>query len=322
MKFGVYFSFRNPAQWRRPWEDVYRETLGQIALAEVLGYDAVWLTEHHFVDDGYSPSVLPLAAAAAVQTRRVDIGLFIALLPLYHPVRLAEDAATVDVLSGGRLILGLSGGYREAEFRGLGIPFAERGARADEALEILHGCWEQEPFSYSGRHFQLENVVLRPRPVQRPHPRLFYGGGSPAGFRRAQWVAQHMNAVPEPQLTWLYVGADAASAWDECAPYARHVYDQYRRWTLEAGHPDWWSPDPRDHFLAGDSDFAVRAIEQRLGGFRRPPESLAEGEEEHIVLGMPLPGLPDALVRASLERFANDVMPHFRPRRPAPSDNP
>src|SRR5574340_1381661 len=154
MEFGIYLSFRS-ADPSRPWSAVYREGFGQIELAEALGFDAVWLTEHHLVDDGYSPSVLPLAAAAAVRTEHLDIGTFIALLPLYNPVRLAEDAATVDILANGRFILGLSAGYVQSEFSGLGIGFSDRGSRCDEALEIRLGCWTHNGFSFQGRHFDI-----------------------------------------------------------------------------------------------------------------------------------------------------------------------
>jgi alkanesulfonate monooxygenase SsuD/methylene tetrahydromethanopterin reductase-like flavin-dependent oxidoreductase (luciferase family) len=308
MEFGIYFSFRT-TEADRPWSRVYRDGLGQIELAEQLGFDAVWLTEHHFVDDGYSPSVLPLAAAAAVRTGTIDIGTFIALLPLYHPVRLAEDAATVDVLSNGRFILGLSAGYVRTEFDGLGVPFDDRGSRCDEALEVLLGCWSQDRFSFHGSHFDIDGVSVTPRPVQQPHPRIFYGSASLGGRRRAAWVKQHMHWYREPELLWLYVGTDDDSAWDEWGGAASYVHRRYREWTIASGG-DWWGPDPRAHFIAGSPDTARRAIEHHLGGFRlRRPE---DGPTTHVVLGMALPGVPDQLVRRSMQLFAREVMPAFR----------
>jgi alkanesulfonate monooxygenase SsuD/methylene tetrahydromethanopterin reductase-like flavin-dependent oxidoreductase (luciferase family) len=110
LDLGLMFSFRNPAAWTRPFNDVYRDELDLIADAEELGFDTIWLTEHHFADDGYSPSIIPLAAAIAARTERVRIGFNLPLLPLHNAIRVAEDIATLDVLSGGRIDVGLGQG--------------------------------------------------------------------------------------------------------------------------------------------------------------------------------------------------------------------
>jgi len=107
LRFGIWFDFRNPPQWRRAYEDLYAETIEQVVWAEGLGYESAWLSEHHFAPDGYSPSPVVIAAALAVKTKRMRIGTNVLLLPLYHPVRLAEDCATVDILSRGRFELGV-----------------------------------------------------------------------------------------------------------------------------------------------------------------------------------------------------------------------
>src|SRR5688572_16625596 len=122
VSFGLWFDFRNPPRWRRPLPEVYAETFEQIVLAESLGYDFAWTTEHHFVDDDYSPSLLPICAAIAARTQRLRVGTSVLLLPMHDPVRVAEDAATVDVISNGRLDLGVGLGYRLAEFAAVGIP--------------------------------------------------------------------------------------------------------------------------------------------------------------------------------------------------------
>ena len=137
MNVGLMFSFRNPPKWKKPWADVYESQLAEIRLAEDLGYDSVWLTEHHFAEDGYSPSLLTIAGAVAATTRRVRIGTFLLLLPLHNAVRVAEDAATVDVISRGRLDLGIGKGYAPHEFLGYGIPSKERPSRFEEGIEVL-----------------------------------------------------------------------------------------------------------------------------------------------------------------------------------------
>ncbi len=134
MNFGVLFAFRNRPDAVVPFTELYRKQLDLVAVSEDLGYDTIWLTEHHFVEDGYSPSLLPIAAAIAARTRKIRVGTFVILLPLHNPLRVAEDAATVDVISNGRLDLGLGQGYRVPEFLSFNIPREERGGRLEEGV--------------------------------------------------------------------------------------------------------------------------------------------------------------------------------------------
>jgi alkanesulfonate monooxygenase SsuD/methylene tetrahydromethanopterin reductase-like flavin-dependent oxidoreductase (luciferase family) len=173
MDVGLFVPFRNPPQWRKPFPQFYAEQLYQIQLAESLGYDTIWLTEHHFAEDGYSPSLLPIAGAIAGMTSHVRIGTFLLLLPLHNAVRVAEDAATVDILSNGRFDLGLGQGYSLAEFEGYGIPRSERASRLEEGIAVIRGMWTQDPFSYTGKHYKLKNISLMPKPAQTPHPPLW-----------------------------------------------------------------------------------------------------------------------------------------------------
>ena len=137
LRFGLLWSFRNPEFNRVPWQDLYRNHMDLIVDSEAMGYDNAWLTEHHFVDDGYSPSLLPIAAGVATRTSRIRIGTFLVLLPLHNPVTVAEDTATVDLLSNGRFDLGVGLGYRRKEFADQGIPHTERGPRLREGIEII-----------------------------------------------------------------------------------------------------------------------------------------------------------------------------------------
>src|SRR5580704_17108538 len=137
IRFGLWYDFRNPAQWRQPADRLYREILDQIAWGENNGFDDVWLSEHHFIEDGYLPSILPAAAAIAARTNRIRIASGVLLMPLHNPIRLAEDIATVDVISGGRSELGVGIGFKREEFQGFGVSSKERGARTDQSLEII-----------------------------------------------------------------------------------------------------------------------------------------------------------------------------------------
>ena len=130
VRFCMFYDFRNPSAWRQDPPKLYRKILDQIVRGEELGWDDAWVSEHHFVDDDYLPSVLTMLAAIAARTSRMRIGTGILLLPLHDPIRVAEDAAVVDVLSGGRLELGFGAGYRVEELAAWGVAAEERAGPA------------------------------------------------------------------------------------------------------------------------------------------------------------------------------------------------
>ena len=145
IRFGLWYDFRNPAQWRQPADRLYREILDQIAWAENKGFDDVWLSEHHFIEDGYLPAILPVAAAIGARTSRIRIASGVLLMPFHNPIRLAEDIATVDVISGGRFELGVGIGFKREEFSGFGVSSKERGARTDQSLETSAALSPERP---------------------------------------------------------------------------------------------------------------------------------------------------------------------------------
>src|SRR6184192_2007927 len=151
MSFGTFFFFQ-AAPWLTRDEVVHRE-LEQMEWTEELGFDQIWLTEHHFIDYGLAVDPATLATAAASRTRRVRIGLAAAILPFHHPLRLAEQLALVDVLSDGRLDVGVGLGNRPAEFAGYRVPQQESRERFDETVDVMQRGWTEERFSYHGRFF-------------------------------------------------------------------------------------------------------------------------------------------------------------------------
>src|SRR5271156_4182121 len=148
MRFGLTTDFRNPPGSGKTSATVYAETIELFTWAESLGFDAAYVFEHHFTDDDYMPSPMVAATAIAARTKRIRVGPDIAILPLYDPVRVAEDGAVLDVISNGLLDFGAGLGYREVEYTGYGLDLRKRGARANESLQIIRALWQGETVTF------------------------------------------------------------------------------------------------------------------------------------------------------------------------------
>ncbi|NJN50772.1 MAG: LLM class flavin-dependent oxidoreductase [Gammaproteobacteria bacterium] len=183
VNFGLWYDMRNPARWRVPFEQLYSQTLDQIVWAESIGFDSVWLTEHHFCDDGYTPSPLVIAAAIGARTKRMRIATNLLQIPLHDPIRLAEDAATVSLLTGGRFDLGVALGYREHEFAAFNRKLTQRPSLLEESVEILRRAWRGEAINFQGRRFAVGDLRITPQP-EHP-PRILIGGMVQPAIERA-----------------------------------------------------------------------------------------------------------------------------------------
>jgi alkanesulfonate monooxygenase SsuD/methylene tetrahydromethanopterin reductase-like flavin-dependent oxidoreductase (luciferase family) len=194
LQLGIFLDARNPAAWHTPWPEHYRRLVELVVRAEELGADAVWLTEHHFFADGYLPQPLVLASALAARTRRIRLGTAILIAPLRHPVHIAEEAAIVDQISGGRLELGLGAGWAAEEFAAFGAPFEERFATLDSAVRDVRTALAER---------------VSPPPLQQPLP-LWVGYQRPAGARRAGRLGVGLlsldRATAEPYLAGIAEG--------------------------------------------------------------------------------------------------------------------
>jgi len=340
MRFGITADFRNPRQWRRPYPDLYQDLFVQIKRAEELGYDNVWLTEHHFTEDGYNPSLLPSAAAIAAQTTRIRIGTFILLLPYQHPVRAAEDVANVDIISNGRFDFGVGQGYSYHEFNALCLDRGTRARRLYEALDIYKRLHTEERVSYQGEFTQIEELHLSPKPVQTPHPPIWIGARGPKGIRRAAQHGHHLMATfgPDPaplyietlkaegrnpddfkvaQLRMIYIADSEDQAWDECQDHLFHLLEFYQ--DILEGAKDAEGDDAplpvtrpqdmrdsilKDVFMVGTADQVAEKIETFYRDFVCTD----------LVTYMQFPGMEVAKGTRSMERFAQEIMPAFRNR--------
>src|SRR6266508_4660794 len=199
MQFGLYSSIDSPPRGEH-LERSIDEVIAEAQLAEASGFDSCFFGEHHQDKDGFLPSPLIVATAVAAHTRRLRVGTSVILLPLHHPVRVAEDVITLDLVSKGRVILGVGVGYQPSDFRAFGVPMEHRLAIFEESVEILRRCWSGERFSFRGTHYTLEDVQVRPRPYQRPAPPLWIGASVPSAVRRAGRLADAFVATPSTNL--------------------------------------------------------------------------------------------------------------------------
>ena len=199
MKFGLYSSIANPPRGEH-LDRAIDETIAEAQLAEASGFDSCFFGEHHQDKDGFLPSPLIVCTAVAARTRTLRVGTSVILLPLHHPVRVAEDAITLDLVSKGRLVVGVGIGYQAADFRAFSVPFAPRAAMFEEGVEILRRCWSGEPFSFKGTHYALDDVQILPRPFQSGGPPLWIGASVLTAVRRAGALADAFVGTPSTSL--------------------------------------------------------------------------------------------------------------------------
>jgi alkanesulfonate monooxygenase SsuD/methylene tetrahydromethanopterin reductase-like flavin-dependent oxidoreductase (luciferase family) len=331
LTFGYLYDFRNPPPWHRPWIDLYAETLDFITWTESLGFDGAWVPEHHGADDGYAPSPLVTLAAVAARTKTLKLGSAVALAPLHHPVRFAEDCALLDIISGGRAEMAVAIGYRRREAEALGVDFSSRGRRTDEFLEIVRRLWTGETFSYAGKHFTLKNASIVPTPT-RPIP-LYLGGFTDKALERTAkfgdgyfgnlevWDLYREKLLAcgkDPaaaririQGLFVTVARDPEKAMEELAPHFHYVNNAYGRWLKE------------DHASTGFDDTQLKPM--TLEAFKAsgilqiltPREAVdmfnemrAKAPVEHFMLMLP-PGIAPSKFAPYAELFAREVMPAF-----------
>ncbi len=314
---------------------VYAETFEQIVLAEQLGLELCWFTEHHFLADGYLPNFVPVAGAAAALTTKMRFSTDICLLPFRHPVRLAEDLAILDNISNGRMELGVGMGYAIGEFEGFGIPRPNRVSLTEECIEVLRLALSGERFSFSGKRYNFSNLRVTPDPVQTGGPPLWMGATSRASALRAARFDTHLlpqGARAEVLDPWadalratnrdpsqyrmgvirgVFVTDDPEREWADIAKAERYRRDVYidlikaSKDFIMGGRPE----GPRTPIPLNPLVWTVGSVEhcvEELGALMAN-----HGLTDLVTWGGP-PGLPPSAMNASLERFAEQVVPQLR----------
>jgi alkanesulfonate monooxygenase SsuD/methylene tetrahydromethanopterin reductase-like flavin-dependent oxidoreductase (luciferase family) len=204
MKLGVLQFFSWPGR-HGPLEEVYARALERIEIMDRTGFDAVWLAEHHFTTYSVCPSVHMVGVLAAARTKRLRIGTAVSLAALYHPLRLAEEVALLDLLSGGRVNWGAGRGFARSEFNAFGVPPEESADRFREAVEIVLKAWTEERFTYKGQHFAFDGIELLPKPLQRPHPPVWMAATSEPAI---DWAASRgFSILMDPHASMKELGA-------------------------------------------------------------------------------------------------------------------
>jgi len=195
VKFGLFFQL--PCAADQTAAARYQDTIAQCQLADELGFDAAWLAELHF-NQRFSvmPAPLMIASAIAQTTKRIRVGTAVHLMALHHPIRLAEEAATLDVLSGGRSIFGIGRGSIPTHFLGYGIDQEQARDRFLEGLEIVLGLWTNEEFSYEGKYYNADALTVAPRPVQNPHPPVYIAANSADTFEIVGSLGHNILVAP------------------------------------------------------------------------------------------------------------------------------
>ncbi|RNL61962.1 LLM class flavin-dependent oxidoreductase [Nocardioides marmoriginsengisoli] len=346
MKFGVMNLF--PASDAGSDNQVLRQTLEEIQLADELGFDSVWLAEHHFSKYGMLGSPMNFGMAIAERTKQITIGTAVLVLPLHDPLRLAEDIAALDVLSEGRVSIGVGRGYQPSEFAGFGIPLEESKGRYEETLAVIRLALSEENFSFHGEYLHYDNITTYPRPFTPGGPPILQGTVSPDSFRDRGAIGEsiitspnftplgimqknfalYRNAMVEngfdlstydlPFMQQVWCG-EGETGLQEAAQAALNYYKSVGK--VIPGSEDAMEKE-RDYYAAVAKNIELLTLEQTLthGGNFGSPQRVIETIEmlreqlgiNHYIGWLRIPSLDRKAALKSMEMFAAEVIPYFR----------
>ena len=343
MKFGLSFSVVVPPDGPLSWSQVAQDMVRLAPEVEALGFDSLHVLEHHFQKDGWNPSPLLTLAAVSAVTTTLGLTTDILVATLYNPVKLAEDTAVLDNLSNGRLTLGVAPGYVSEEFAGLMVPFENRVRRFEECMDIIQAAWTQEEFSYDGEFFKIPPTSLMPRPLQNPHPPIWYGVSGPkmlkkAAERNALFVGSPRHTVPElkehvsayrvacdevgfkpadlPIGRGLFIAPSRQEAIDIAGPAVTHLFRELYARNSAEGARELRSDDGTLIVDSNAVDFETFQERYIIGTPDDAIERIQQLRDEvgmtELVAWTQLPGISGDQAIASARLLAKQVIPEFK----------
>jgi alkanesulfonate monooxygenase SsuD/methylene tetrahydromethanopterin reductase-like flavin-dependent oxidoreductase (luciferase family) len=320
----------------------FKDQIEQVRLAERLGGHTALVCEHHFEGD-HLPSPLIAATALAYSTSKIRVGTGILLLALYNPLRVAEDGATLDAITGGRLVLGVGHGYRPEEFAGYSIPLNQRFSRVEEGAKVIRAVWSDPKASFSGKYFKFDNITIAPRPHQKPHPPIWVAAKAEAAVKQAArigdaWfsdpvtplsvlderykvyketrrsLGKEFEKIERPLFREVYVSEkDDQEAWNDVKQYGLVTYGEYYKW----GHFLDESGRAVDPSNASFAEFEDKLMDRFVvGNPSQCAEKLARIQRRlgitEVLCRMQFPNMPHRMVMDSIRLLGEKVMPQLQ----------
>jgi probable F420-dependent oxidoreductase len=339
-KIGIgLFTGQIPPGADRTYEQEYKESIELVKLVESSGLDGAWVSEHHFSQDGYLPSLLPMLAAYAAVTERIDLGTGVVLAPFHDPLRLAEDFAVVDQISGGRIVCGLGIGWRDEEFREFNIEVSSRSRRMREIVDVLRLAWNEDRFDYQGRYYTYSGVAVTPKPARVPP--ILIGGFVDEAIRRAGRIGDgyiSSRVTPERAAEAFAMATEArAGAGQEGPPMVALLQNAFvtenpdRDWQMVragVGHQlgtyaGWRAgtdvPGAPLEVMPPDEDVIGRTTaygspQQVVEQLDPLAEILGNWPDSQLIVRLHFPGMTAEPAARAIELFADEVAPRLRER--------
>jgi len=344
MKIGVTYDVRNPPNWRVPYDVLYHDTVDHMALVENSGFDSIWIQQHHFEEAAYGPSFAAFAGALAMRTERIRVGSYIKILPLYHPLLVAEEMAVLDQMLKGRLDVGVGIGHRLKEFAILGIPPKQRPSRIEEGIEIMRKAWTEERVNFHGRRFSIQDAEVQPKPMQKPHPPIWMATRTVAASKRAARLGCNlMPGSTDPDVYNAYASTlksmgqslgdykvtvgvsailtkdDPDKVWERLRPHYTYRRAFFDKIIAEFG----------DTPLTGTLAKEIGPNAEKPGVYGDeligPPETILQNLEDlratwsswditptEMIIRTPPPGVPLKEFQSSFDLFVREIMPVVR----------
>lgn len=334
MDVGIFLGTQHPGD--ADMAQQFQNHLEQTRAIRDAGFDALWLAQHYLTHPDQFFQTTPMLARLAAETGDMRVGTNILVLPLHNIIDIAEQYATLDIITGGRLTIGVALGYRDIEYQNFGVNKKTRGRLFSEQIDALKVLWEQDDACFDGEFIKFEGLSIRPKPLQKPRPPIWIGAAANPAIKRAAlkgeaWIATSVttfSAIKEQveyyhqvrqeaglprslelsKCVELYVAETREKAFEEGAPYMANKYKAYYSWGMGKNVPGESGEDlpleelVKDRFVIGSPEDCIR-------------ECQAHRDElgcSHLIVRMNFPGIPQENFMKAIRLFGEEVLPHIR----------